>query len=703
MKSQVFFIVIALVLVALLIPGIATATNVTLGSGHVNTTGEEITVQLVLEEAPNGLAGYSLNLTMDEPRIARITGVNFPSWAAMHSIWGLTEGKEIRFMAVDLLHKAEVSSTEVPLASITIQGLINGSTTVHISRDKFDDDSDDSIPHTLVDGNISVGSWTNSGTAPITAFSGSPLAGNEPLTVAFTDTSANTPTAWSWSFGDGSTNTTQNPTHTFASQGTYAISLIATNAGGSNTTTRAGYITVGAPLLIPDFTGTPISGTAPLNVTFTDTSTGSPTNWNWSFGDGNFSVLRNSSHVYSAAGTYTVSLNATGASGSNTTTRTNYITVTSPAGSGTVPTPLFTGSPLSGTAPLTVTFTDLSTGSPTSRNWSFGDGNFSTAQNPAHAYTSSGAFTVSLTSTNSAGSNSRTEARYITVAARSQNADMTLNGTSIQTSGGKQSVTVNLTNVNGTVTQPDLNSVIVQNPGSGWSRMELVSSIPVTSEAGNLNVSEISQVVMTTNPLVAALNQTTLGTVTAQISIPMNQMPTGVSIEQNIFEGANTSALTSFQLAATNSNLNINEVAYTVEIKNTATLNANLTGAGDPVKLNMSVSHTWVIANGGTERIKIIRSAEDGTKQVLTTRFLFNDAVMNMDYFEADSPNGLSVFGVAAVSSATSSGISSGSSSSSSDSFPSQPKSIEMKTPKGTGPGSLDNPSHEWADPSLTN
>ncbi|MCK9631897.1 MAG: PKD domain-containing protein [Methanoregula sp.] len=81
---------------------------------------------------------------------------------------------------------------------------------------------------------------------------------------------------------------------------------------------------------VANFTGSPLSGTAPLNVTFTDTSTGSPTNWSWSFGDGNTSTNRNSSHTYTAAGTYDVSLTATNAGGSDTETKVEYVTVAAP-------------------------------------------------------------------------------------------------------------------------------------------------------------------------------------------------------------------------------------------------------------------------------------------------------------------------------------------------------------------------------------
>jgi PKD repeat protein len=74
------------------------------------------------------------------------------------------------------------------------------------------------------------------------------------------------------------------------------------------------------------FTASPTSGTAPLPVQFTDTSTGSPTAWAWDFGDGATSTAQNPQHTYVAAGTYTASLTASNAAGSNAATTT--ITVT---------------------------------------------------------------------------------------------------------------------------------------------------------------------------------------------------------------------------------------------------------------------------------------------------------------------------------------------------------------------------------------
>jgi PKD repeat protein len=80
---------------------------------------------------------------------------------------------------------------------------------------------------------------------------------------------------------------------------------------------------------VADFEGAPLSGVAPLEVSFTDLSTNTPESWNWDFGDGGTSTLQNPTHTYNAAGTYTVALTATNGNGSDTKTKTDYITVTS--------------------------------------------------------------------------------------------------------------------------------------------------------------------------------------------------------------------------------------------------------------------------------------------------------------------------------------------------------------------------------------
>jgi len=78
---------------------------------------------------------------------------------------------------------------------------------------------------------------------------------------------------------------------------------------------------------VATFNATPTSGCAPLTVNFADQSAGNITGWSWTFGDGGTSTLQNPSHQYTSAGSYSVTLNVTTACGSDTETKTNYITV----------------------------------------------------------------------------------------------------------------------------------------------------------------------------------------------------------------------------------------------------------------------------------------------------------------------------------------------------------------------------------------
>ncbi len=170
------------------------------------------------------------------------------------------------------------------------------------------------------------------GPVPPTAnFSGSPTSGCPTLTVNFTDQSTGDITGWSWDFGDGGTSTLQNPSHDYVNPGNYTVSLTVTGPGGSDTNTKTNYITVEDPAVTANFSGTPTSGDAPLDVAFTDNSTGA-SSWSWDFGDGGTSTAQNPTHTYTVAGVYTVTLTASNNCGSDTQTKVDYITVTQPQG-----------------------------------------------------------------------------------------------------------------------------------------------------------------------------------------------------------------------------------------------------------------------------------------------------------------------------------------------------------------------------------
>jgi len=167
---------------------------------------------------------------------------------------------------------------------------------------------------------------------PVAAFTADATSITAGDSVNFTDQTTNNPTSWSWTFTGGtpSSSTAQNPTVTYNTVGTYTVSLTATNSAGSDTETKTAYIAVAAPPApVADFTASATTINVGQSVSFTDTSTNSPTSWSWTFDGGTpgTSTSQNPSVTYNTVGTYTVSLTATNSGGSDTETKTGYITV----------------------------------------------------------------------------------------------------------------------------------------------------------------------------------------------------------------------------------------------------------------------------------------------------------------------------------------------------------------------------------------
>ncbi len=156
-----------------------------------------------------------------------------------------------------------------------------------------------------------------------------------------------------------------------------------------------------------DFIGVPTSGQLPIDVQFTDMSTGIPTKWSWNFGDGTTSAERTPLHRYSTPGSYTVSLVVENKFGSDKKSIPGYISA------GIAPVANFVASSRDGTAPLEVHFTDLSQGLPVVWLWDFGDGTKSSVANPTHTYSSAGLYSVTLTVANSYGADTRIQNSYI--------------------------------------------------------------------------------------------------------------------------------------------------------------------------------------------------------------------------------------------------------------------------------------------------
>ncbi|MEA3446309.1 MAG: PKD domain-containing protein [Bacteroidota bacterium] len=221
---------------------------------------------------------------------------------------------------------------------------------------------------------------------------------NSVMTYYFYDMSTGSPTSWTWDFGDGTTSSLQNPTHTYAQNGTYAVTLTILCANGYSTTTQT--ITIGTPSCNADFIYALVPGSL-MGYQYTDLSTGAPTSWAWDFGDGTTSTLQNPTHTYAQNGTYVVTLTISGPNCSDTETMTITTGTTSCIAD-------FMFYPDSNSV-MTYYFYDMSTGSPTSWTWDFGDGTTSSLQNPTHTYAQNGTYVVTLTILCANGYNTTTQ------------------------------------------------------------------------------------------------------------------------------------------------------------------------------------------------------------------------------------------------------------------------------------------------------
>ena len=139
----------------------------------------------------------------------------------------------------------------------------------------------------------------------------------------------NPPIKYAWQLNNAPINNATNasltiPNVQLTNAGNYSV--IVTDLTGVVTSTNA-TLTVITPAPVPNFTASPLSGTAPLNVSFTDTSSGSITSWAWAFGDGNTSTNQNPSDSYASPGAYTVQEIVNGAGGYRTNTMANLISV----------------------------------------------------------------------------------------------------------------------------------------------------------------------------------------------------------------------------------------------------------------------------------------------------------------------------------------------------------------------------------------
>ncbi|MBL7713213.1 MAG: T9SS type A sorting domain-containing protein [Chitinophagaceae bacterium] len=183
--------------------------------------------------------------------------------------------------------------------------------------------------------------------APVADFSSATTSTDTKTAVTFNDASLNSPTSWQWSvspatvtFMGGSSATSRNPQILFGAAGKYTVKLKASNTGGSDSIVKTDYMVVTAvPGPIANFTASATSTDTKTTITFTDASANAPTSWQWTFTpptvtfmSGTSATSQNPQVQFTATGKYTVKLKATNVNGSDSATKTDYITVQTPTG-----------------------------------------------------------------------------------------------------------------------------------------------------------------------------------------------------------------------------------------------------------------------------------------------------------------------------------------------------------------------------------
>ena len=229
-----------------------------------------------------------------------------------------------------------------------------------------------------------------------------PCRGTAPLNVSFIALSPIENFHDTWDFGDGTiVSDNQTVSHQYTVPGTYMVRVTAWNSTAVSTVNIPIFVEVNPVPLQADFIVDRTSGFLPFTVKCTDTSIGNPTRYYYNFGDGTNMSGPNPVHTYRLPGNYTITLTITkfdqtsGSVISSSITKKNVVTVRKVPF--TPPVANFAAAPVNGTAPLTVSFMDQSTGNPTFYNYDFGDGVNMTGPNPVHKYRYPGNYSVTLT------------------------------------------------------------------------------------------------------------------------------------------------------------------------------------------------------------------------------------------------------------------------------------------------------------------
>ncbi|WP_460006997.1 PKD domain-containing protein [Methanogenium cariaci] len=381
--------------------------------------GERACYALVMDTAPTGLSGFNITVSLTEPSVAEIVGVSYPPWANM-PVNGSLPADTVYAQAIDLMGSIGAGATNLTLCTLTLRGDTPGTTNLSITAAKIDDD----------------------------------VAGRyAPTTASTSITVGDTPTP---SFRTGLSFSPVDATIVPGERACYALVMDTAPAGlsGFNITVSLTepYVADIVGVSYPPWAIMPVNGSLPADSVYVQA-----VDLMGSVDSGVTNLtLCNLTIRGDAPGTTNLSITATkidddvaGRYSPETTDVCLRVETLSLMEAN------FTANITTGTAPLTVQFTDTSTGTPTSWSWNFGDGATSTDQNPTHTYQNAGTYDVTLTVSNAEGTDSLTKHEYISVT----NMSPSVSTIELPLSPGWNMISIPITDANLTL-PPEVSDVI---------------------------------------------------------------------------------------------------------------------------------------------------------------------------------------------------------------------------------------------------
>ena len=325
--------------------------------------------------------------------------------------------------------------------------------------------------------------------APVADFSASATTGILPFQVIFTDKSNGAITSWAWDFdNDGVTDSTkQNPSFTYNSSGNYTVKLTLSGPKGTDTEIKTDYITV-YESTYADFSVNVSSGVFPLSVSFSDASVGEVNSWAWDFNNDSVtdSTIQNPQYTYNSEGVYTVSLSVSGPGGTDSETKTNLISVSNPVVAN------FSANVTRGDAPLSVTFTDESSGGINVWQWDFdndGEVDYSGENPPPISLVDPGYYSVRLFVSGASGNDEEIKQMYIIVDISS--CDYWVDAVNGSDSFGDGSKGAPFKTISHTLTVSGADNVIQLLPGTYNATLEGGSAFPIMLQSGQKLIGDV--------------------------------------------------------------------------------------------------------------------------------------------------------------------------------------------------------------------